>query len=218
MSTIKKATMMDIPLDANVECADGPGGRSSYVIIDPTTERVTHFVVKGNGFRRTERLVSVDWIVETSPDLIRLRCTKDKLVTRELFIGTGHIQIKRSRYDQAWHGLSSRIVPRETVMVPTKYKRIPPGELAVHQGARVQATDGRVGRVDGFLVEPETGRISHLVLREGHLWSQKNVAIPISQINRVGEETVYLKLDKRSIESLPYVPIRWPTAAARPSS
>ena len=59
----REVRVIDIPLSANVECVDGPGGRSSYVIIDPTTEQVTHYVVKGNGFHRTERLVPVDWIV-----------------------------------------------------------------------------------------------------------------------------------------------------------
>ena len=81
--------MIDIPLNANVECADGPGGRSSYVIIDPASKQVTHFVVKGNGFHRAERLVPVDWTVETTPDLIRLRCTRDELAMLEPFVETG---------------------------------------------------------------------------------------------------------------------------------
>jgi sporulation protein YlmC with PRC-barrel domain len=218
MSTSEKAMMIDIPLDASVECADGLGGRSSYVIIDPTTKQVTHFVVKQNGFHRTQHLVPVDCIVETTPNSIRLRCTKDKLATLKPFIGTGYILIKRPRYDQGWYGASSYIVPEETAMVPVEYRRIPQGELAVHRGAGVKATDGRVGRVDEFLADPDTGHITHLVLREGHLWSHKNVAIPVSAIDRVEEETICLKLDKHTIESLPAIPIRRPAATTRPSS
>ncbi|MFQ5922485.1 MAG: hypothetical protein ACE5M4_06540, partial [Anaerolineales bacterium] len=33
-------------------------------------------------------------------------------------------------------------------IVDEKVRRVPPGELAVRRGARVRATDGRVGRVD----------------------------------------------------------------------
>ena len=44
------------------------------------------------------------------------------------------------------------VVPAKR-MVDEKVRRIPPGELAVRRGARVRATDGRVGRVDEFLVD-----------------------------------------------------------------
>jgi sporulation protein YlmC with PRC-barrel domain len=72
----------------------------------------------------------------------------------------------------------------------------------------VEATDGHVGRVDKFLVDQATGHITHLVLREGHLWGQKDVTAPISQIDHIEEDTVYLKLDKHAIESLPTIPVR----------
>ena len=66
-----------------------------------------------------------------------------------------------------------------------------------------------VGRVDEFLVDPENDdHITHIVLREGHLWGQKDVTIPISDIERIKENTVYLKIDKRKIEALPTIPVR----------
>jgi sporulation protein YlmC with PRC-barrel domain len=92
-------------------------------------------------------------------------------------------------------------------LLPIEHLHIPSGELAMRRGARVQATDGRVGQVDEFLVNPVNGYITHLVLREGHLWGQKDVTIPVSQIERIEENAVYLKLDKHSIEALPAVPV-----------
>ena len=89
-----------------------------------------------------------------------------------------------------------------------EHERIPPGELAVHRGAQVEAKDGPVGQVDEFLVDPATGHITHLVMREGHLWGTKDVAIPVSQIGRLEEDTVHVKLDKAGIEALPVIPIR----------
>ena len=50
-----------------------------------------------------------------------------------------------------------------------EHEQIPLGELAVSGGAHVEATDGRMGRVDEFLVNQENGYITHLVMREGHL-------------------------------------------------
>ena len=90
-------------------------------------------------------------------------------------------------------------------------QQIPPGELAVRRGTRVEATDGFVGKVDEFLVNPENGHITHLVMREGHLWGQKDVTIPLSAMADTHGDTVFLRLDKHQIESLPTVPVhrRW---------
>jgi sporulation protein YlmC with PRC-barrel domain len=99
-------------------------------------------------------------------------------------------------------------VPEVTKTVAVRHKRVPHGELAVQRGAQVRASDGRIGRVDEFLVDPEDGHITHLLLREGHLWGQKDVTIPISEIERIDENTVYLKLNKHDIGKLPAIPIR----------
>jgi hypothetical protein len=74
----------------------------------------------------------------------------------------------------------------------------------------VEATDGRVGRVDEFLVDPESGYITHLCLRESRLRGDNVVCIPLSEIGEIKEKVVYLKVDKETIASLPSVPAkRW---------
>jgi sporulation protein YlmC with PRC-barrel domain len=89
-------------------------------------------------------------------------------------------------------------------------EQIPHDELAVHRGAHVEAVDGRIGQVDEFVINPENDHITHLVLREGHLWGQKDIAVPISEIERVESDIVYLKLDKQAVENLPAIPVkRW---------
>jgi sporulation protein YlmC with PRC-barrel domain len=87
-------------------------------------------------------------------------------------------------------------------------KQIPPDELAIHRGTQVEARDGNVGEVSEFLVNPTTGHITHLVLKEGILWNKKAVTIPAAQIDRMEKDTVYLKLEKAEVEALPSIPIR----------
>ena len=72
----------------------------------------------------------------------------------------------------------------------------------------MEATDGRVGHVDEFLIDPKDDHITHIVLREGHLWGQRDVSIPVSEIERVEEDAVYLRISKRKIEALPAIPVR----------
>ena len=97
------------------------------------------------------------------------------------------------------------------VQVPVEQRAIPAGELAVHRGTRVEATDGFVGKVDEFVVASESGHITDLVMREGHLWGKKDVIIPLSAMRDTHEDTVFLNLDKHEIESLPTFPLqrRW---------
>lgn len=67
-----------------------------------------------------------------------------------------------------------------------------------------------MGRVDEFLVDPCCEHVTHLIMREGHLWGQKDISIPVDEIDRMEKDTVYLKLSKREIEALPTVPAhRW---------
>ncbi len=201
---------MDIPIDAEVRCADGPCGRSTYVVINPLTQSVTHLVVREQDPLHTERLVPINMVVRSTSDQITLRCTGEQLAKEDPFTETEFIRSDVPEYvTDRWMMMWPYVTPRETKATYLhKSKQVPPGELAMRRGARVEATDGHVGRVDEFLADPGTGHITHLILREGHLWGQKDVSIPISEIDRIGEGVVHLKLDKESIDALPTIPVQ----------
>jgi sporulation protein YlmC with PRC-barrel domain len=104
---------------------------------------------------------------------------------------------------------SGPIVMPDEVDMPDEVERIPPGELTISRGAEVRdSSDHKIGTVDEFLIDPASGHITHLVLREGHLWGRKDVTIPLSEIKAIEVETVRLKVSKEYIEKLPTVPIR----------
>jgi sporulation protein YlmC with PRC-barrel domain len=206
---------MDISIGAEVHCADGPCGRSTYVVINPLTQNVTHLVVREEQDPlHTERLVPINMVVESTPDQIALRSTREQLAKEDPFIVTEFIRSDVPEYvTDRWTVVWPYVTPRETMATYLhKSKQVPPGELTLRRGARVEAIDGHVGRVDEFVVDAGTGHITHLVLREGHLWGQKDVSIPISEINRIEADVVYLKLDKAGVEALPTIPVQrdWP--------
>jgi sporulation protein YlmC with PRC-barrel domain len=72
----------------------------------------------------------------------------------------------------------------------------------------IKATDGVVGKLDELVLDPKSGDITHVQMREGHLWGKKDVAIPVSAIEFVDEDTVYLKIDKKAVKTLPAVPVK----------
>ena len=63
--------------------------------------------------------------------------------------------------------------------------------------------------MDEFVVNPENGHITYLVMHEGHLWGDKNVIIPVSAMEDHGDDTVFLNIDKHQIESLPTFAVQW---------
>jgi hypothetical protein len=79
---------MDIPIDADVQCTAGVGDRSTYVVLNPVTRRVTHVVVKQDSFPHLERLVPVGMVAEISPDQIHLTCSRQELDRLESFLET----------------------------------------------------------------------------------------------------------------------------------
>ena len=210
---------MEIPLQAQVECTDGVCGRSMYVLINPVVDKVTHLVVKVDS-SNTEYVVPIDVLSETIANIIQLRCSKAELEKMEPFVKMTFVEEQVSARDFVHGGEmygGSRyympyVTPDVTVQVPVEHLQIPFGEMAVRRGTRVEATDGYVGKVDEFVINPENGHVTHLVMREGHLWGQKDVIIPLSaMMGDTSEDTVFLKLDKHQIESLPTFPVhrRW---------
>jgi sporulation protein YlmC with PRC-barrel domain len=74
----------------------------------------------------------------------------------------------------------------------------------------VEATDGYVGQVDELLINSNNMQVTHLVLLERHIFQKREITIPISQIDHIAKDTIYLKLNRQSIEELPTTPIqRW---------
>jgi sporulation protein YlmC with PRC-barrel domain len=198
--------MNDIPLNADVECSDGACGKVTYVIVNPTTQKITHFVINTKVVSPSERLVPIDWIKKAKPDVIRLNCAKGKLSQTKPF--KADELFKLDRPDYLTPSFMWPFILPETMVTTISREQIPFGELAVSRGAQVEALDGHVGQVDEFLLNAEGEHITHLVMREGHLWGKKDILIPISAIDHLDQDKVFLKLNKREIESLPDIPVK----------
>ena len=83
-----------------------------------------------------------------------------------------------------------------------KHDVVPMGEAELIPGDHVHATDGEIGHVLGFIVDPDDQRVTHVVLREGHLWGKREVAIPISAVTAI-DEGIRLNITKKEVEDLP---------------
>jgi sporulation protein YlmC with PRC-barrel domain len=202
-------------MKAEVHCADGVVGRSTYVIGNPSNNKITHLVVKSYRPPFHEYLVPVDQVEETTDDRIKLKCTRNQLIEMEPFEYEEYRRTETPGY-LYW---SPHVIPGTGYMysedvethIRVKRRNIPEGEVALYRGARVEATDGYVGQVDELLISSKDMQVTHLVLLVRHIFEKREITIPVSQIDHISESTIYLKLDRQSVGELPTAPIqRWP--------
>jgi len=188
----------EFAIGASASCSDGVCGVVRRIIIDPDNRTVTHLVIKPKHRLQPGRLVPVDQ-VDTTTGEIRLHCTLagfdclEPAEETELVEGLG-LGIS------ALPGGPPLGIPEPAPIVVQDV--IPIGETEVSPGDPVHALDGEIGHVQGFLVHPDDRRITHVLLREGHLWGRKKVAIPISAVTGA-EAGIRLNLTKKQVEDLP---------------
>lgn len=208
---------MDIPLNAKVKCSDGTEARSVCIIINPIDKAVTHLVIETKGLLGTEYMVPIEHISSSTAHQIELRCTHEELIqmdpfTRSQFIGpedSAYSTYQQTELDlEADEGYLWPYAVYDDAGMYINTEQIPSDELAIHRGALVKATDGNIGHVGEFIINPENNHITHLVLREGHIWDEKEVTIALADIQRIEDDVVYLKLDKNALKELPSVSVR----------
>jgi len=204
-----KEFYMDIPIKAKVYCQNELCGHTQAVIIDPANEVVTHVVVKENKAPHVQRLIPIDKIDASLANALDLKCDGESLAAFPPFVEVDYVQVNVPHYMQAYdmYYMETVVVP-EKKMAAMNHYHIPRNELVIDRGTSVYSADGYiVGKVDEFLVDQDGGQVTHLVLREGHLWGQKDVIIPVSDIDKVKESRVRLKLRRDKIGKLPAVPV-----------
>jgi hypothetical protein len=209
----------DFTIGTRVSCSDGDCGEVSRLITDPVARTVTHLVVEPKHKKYHGRLVPLELIDSTTGDVL-LRCTLaefDELEPAEEvdvvegadyaggYGGSSSVQGYGSGaggvgYSATGVSIGGSLGHR----IPTTVNDVVPvGETQVRHGEHVHATDGEIGEVQGFVVDPGD-RVTHVLLREGHLWGHKEVAIPVSAV--VGMDNgIRLNLTKQQVEDLPPV-------------
>lgn len=191
---------MDVHINSEVFCGEESYGEVSCIILEPINEEITHFVFKKSDFPHIERLVSIKHIKHTESGKVVLGCTAEELSNMENFVEYEFVQGVSPMY-----GFDNIYTPWLSMM-EREHEQVPIGELAIHQGAKVFAKKEHIGKIDDFLFKSkDDGHITHIVLREGHLWKSKNVTVPVSEIRKIDDKGIHLKLNKEEVEELPSV-------------
>ena len=212
-----------LELGRPVWCSDGRFGELADVVVDPGIRRVTHLVVQQHGSVGGARLIPVD-LAETEDDggAITLACTLEAAGTYPGISEATFLRLEGlPSSDPDWDvGIQTVLAvpsysPSELGVYPSgfdppievMYDRVPKGEVEIRRESAVVSADGlHLGHVDAFV--SDGARISEIVMRRGHLWGKRDVAIPIDAVARVENDAVTLSLTKDDVGRLPSVRAR----------
>lgn len=196
---------MDLILNADLRCTDGEGGRAEALVLNPVSNVASHLVVEVKGLGRHQVLLPLSFVAESSAKHIAANCTRADLAQMAPFLkmvrmeGQGldamDAQALLGAEGQSGAGFQDFSFAGAGSSEMVEVEAIPEAEIVVRHGIAVEATDGKAGEVDGFSLDPQSGQITHLVLREGHLF-KKDVVIALDQIERIGEVAVNLNIAK----------------------
>jgi sporulation protein YlmC with PRC-barrel domain len=211
-----------LTMGSEVRCTDGVCGTLRRVVVDPVARKLTHLVVEPRDREPDGRLVPLALVSSVGKE-IELTCPFAEFERLEQaqelwFVSGARGQWGYQQQDMVswpYYGLgvtgagagiggmggnwSARSEGRTA-----SHERVPAGEVQVRRGEHVHATDGHIGRVQGLVVDPADHHVTHVLLEEGHLWGQKQVAIPVGSVNGV-EDGVRLDLTKDQVRDLPPV-------------
>jgi hypothetical protein len=195
--------------------SDGYRGEVLAVVVDPAARTVTHLVVEPRGRAGLARLVPLELadlagLADAGPDPIPLRCTEAEFMSLEPAEETlaefvpGHpdpVQLlppgwRDTGGPTADGGTILRIPEQETIDL------VPPGEVEEHRGDHVHATDGGVGHLRGLRIDPGSRRVTHVLVREGHVWGHQDVDIPAEMVAGFGDG-IELSVTRQQVRDLP---------------
>ena len=207
---------------ANVLAASGKQlGTLERVVINPDTRMVTDIVILGGTlFNKENRVVPIGLVTETTADQIVLRGEAEELQSFPPFeemriVGKDDIRtdtdvnvnVPPIIYGLPGMAMGSVIMPTpEEQATTTVEQNIPPGTVALKEGARVITADEEdVGNVERILADPSVGQATHLLITQGLLVKEQKL-IPISWVTTLGEDAIHLRVQADVIAALKSTP------------
>ena len=191
-------------------------GRIERVVLDPTTKAVTHLVIRQGILFKEDKVVPVELIGQASEKGIQLRV--GDLTALPVFEETHYILASENEARPAEAeiyplflypapGSAALLQP----MAPPPYvaqteQHIPEGTVALKEGAKVIAADGKnVGTLEQVLTEPGQDRAAYLIIAQGLLLKERR-RIPSTWISDISEDEIRLSVAAHTLEELGFVP------------
>lgn len=216
---------MQLKEEVSVFTSDGQEvGKIDRVVINPVNKEVTHVVVRMGLLIAADKVVPVSLVGPATEERVTLRGDKAELEALPDFEERHYIPITSAEVQRGeepgaasplywyppagftWWGIGR--VPGyygyalPPYVVKTE-RRIPEGEVALKEGAKVLSVDGdHVGHVEAILTDTETDRATHILISKG-LFLKETKLVPTTWISTVLEDEIHLLVSSGLLGDLP---------------
>jgi osmotically-inducible protein OsmY len=208
-------TDWDLTIGAHVHCKDGECGKLLALVADPETEQVTDVVVEKGLLLKKDRVIPISKVVKTTDGEIHVDLSEAEMSNYPEF-DRAQVRIEGPDYtkseeygrqarvhDAGYHGqpVPAPAMPqlRQEIEIKSGVKA---QSIVVGRGTKVRTMEGGVGRVNHVLVDPETGKVTYVVVDPGLFG--KPVAIPTDFIREIDRQSIVLAIDEDDLEKLPH--------------
>jgi uncharacterized protein YrrD len=222
---------MQIETGANVYTSSGEKlGHVDRMVIDPHTKKVTHLVVRKGFLLKTDKVLPMDWVAAANGDRVALTLDATGLDSLPNFEEKHYVRADEAvsvaetaggspalqsgaAPTVVWYppvmgvspgtGVTAVPVPPKVRYVKTVEENIPENTVALKEGAKVLSADGEhVGSVERLIVNSDTKDVTHLLVKEGVLFT-KHKTVPSDWIGETYEDEVHLVVDSNLLRGLP---------------
>lgn len=195
----------DFHIGAQVHCTDGPCGKLVKIVVDPKTQQVTELIVEKGFLLKTDRVIPVSAVASATEQDVHLNVDSDDVAG---FTEYREVTVKEPAPDAGGYrtmaNSGSAFGAYSEPHVPMIRKRlregITAGKAVIDRKSGVENLDKTLGHVDHVIVDGETGKISHLVMRSG-LFAEYHL-LPIEVVEEVGDD-IFVLLSREELAALP---------------
>lgn len=188
-------------------------GELKSVIVDPSTDEVSHLVVSKGFLLSKDKLVPISLAASGNEDRIKLHDFEGTIEDLQDYKETHFIPVD----NYIDHRVTGEIIPMifysplsvsrsyatQLTSVPVIKKKLPPEKESLKKGMDVVALDGEdVGSVKELILHPTTDRLTHLLVSEGLIF-KREFLIPVEWIREVEKSHIHLYVDSKVIGKLP---------------
>ncbi|MCB0164312.1 MAG: hypothetical protein KDI79_08810 [Anaerolineae bacterium] len=194
-------------LGTKVHCTDGQCGNLSKLVIDPDNGYVTDIIVEKGFLMTTDTVLPITLVEEVTDEQIRLSISSDDISRYPNYQVTEFEEPAEIPGQQPVNVISpfgvQTVTEPAVPMVKRKITRgIEAGRQVIEAGMKVSNDDGVVGKVDRVILDPVTGKITHIVIDQGLIVSNLTI-IPIAIVESIYNDGIFVIATNQEIEQFP---------------
>lgn len=202
---------MNIKIGVPVIAEDGEAGWVERLILHPQTRELDALVVGQGDMLMHDVVVPIDRVLAAATDGVRLQGTIEELSELEPFQLSQYTAPPEEwippsgdpssiyLYPVSPVAVGAFIPPAPQVPSEAPLESLHEGDVEVSGSTTVYCGDRGIGHLDRVVTDGDSDRVTHLVIEH----RARAVAVPVEQVDAIGDDGIRLALGEEELDHLP---------------